>query len=295
MAKEMKPLETYGRRREPLAVKELQNDLIGFLKDMRSGLREPWAKKMISFGFQSAKSPEVVNADYDTLYDALLDCFETGEYEKVEARAGDIVTHFVPKKRDPEESIVSVVALRDLIEGPLLERFANAKLQAILSVYLPVMNNIISSIAVELLRTVHGHIDEEQQMIRELSIPVLQITPGLLMLPIIGLVDSFRVLQLTEALLEAVSANRAEVAVIDLTGMGVMDSQVANHLIQTAEAVRLMGAKVFFTGLSSETAQTLVQIGVDLSKINVRGDLQDGIEAGAREIRNKNGHLNEAA
>jgi len=295
MAKEMKPLATYGNRREPKAVKELQRDLVVFLKDIREDLREAWTDKMSSFGFQSGKSPDIIASDYDTLYNALLDCFETGEYEKVRQRAIDVVARFVPEKREPEASIVGAVTLRDLIEGPLLERFEESKLQPTLSVYLPVMNNIISSIAVELLRMVRGHIDEERRMMRDVSTPVLQISQGLLMLPIIGLIDSFRARQLTEALLGAVADNRAEVAVIDLTGVAAIDSAVANHLIQTAEAARLMGAKVFFTGLSGEIAKTLVKIGIDLRKIKVLGDLQTGIEAGVREISRSEGEIGEAA
>lgn len=282
MAKEMKPRKTYTRRRAPQAVKELQNDLLSFLKDVRAGLREPWIEKMSSFGFLSGKAAEAVSADYDILYDALLDCFETGECEN-------------ERRRGPEESIVSATALRDLIEGPLLQRFADSKLPAALSLYLPIMNNMISNAAVELLSAARNRLDEEQQIMLEQSTPVLQISRRLLMLPIIGLVDSFRARRLTEALLEAVSSNRAEVAVIDLTGVATIDSAVANYLIQTAEAVRLMGAKVFFTGLSGEIAKTLVKIGVDLGKITVLGDLQSGIEAGVREISQVEDGIEEAA
>ena len=111
---------------------------------------------------------------------------------------------------------------------------------------------------------------------------MLQVRERLLILPIIGVLDSQRARQLTEQLLRGIRANRAKVVVIDITGVPTIDSTVANHLVQTVEASRLMGASVIITGLSSEIAQTLVTIGVDLSKVNAVGDLQGGIEEAER-------------
>jgi rsbT co-antagonist protein RsbR len=111
---------------------------------------------------------------------------------------------------------------------------------------------------------------------------VLQVRERLLILPIIGVIDSQRAKQLTEQLLRGIRNNRAKVVVVDITGVPTIDSTVANHLVQTVEASRLMGASVIITGLSSEIAQTLVTIGVDLSKMNAVGDLQGGIEEAER-------------
>jgi rsbT co-antagonist protein RsbR len=98
----------------------------------------------------------------------------------------------------------------------------------------------------------------------------------------IGVIDSQRARQLTEQLLRGIRANRAKVVVIDITGVPTIDSNVANHLVQTVEASRLMGATVIVTGLSSEIALTLVTIGVDLGKMKTVGDLQGGIEEAER-------------
>jgi anti-anti-sigma factor len=122
----------------------------------------------------------------------------------------------------------------------------------------------------------------QAQKIRELSTPVLQVREGLLILPIIGLIDTQRARQLTERLLRAIRANRAKVVVIDITGVPGIDSKVANHLLQTVEACRLMGAEAIVTGLSSEIAQTIVAIGVDLSKVKTVNDLQGGIDEADR-------------
>jgi rsbT co-antagonist protein RsbR len=125
-------------------------------------------------------------------------------------------------------------------------------------------------------------IRSQQEAIRELSTPVLQLRDRLLLLPIIGVIDTQRARQLTEQLLQSIRTHRAKVVVMDVTGVLAVDSAVANHLIQTVQASRLMGATVIITGVSAEVAQTLVRIGVDLSMVQTVGDLQSGIEEAER-------------
>jgi rsbT co-antagonist protein RsbR len=125
-------------------------------------------------------------------------------------------------------------------------------------------------------------ISQQQDAIRELSTPVLQLRDGLLILPIIGMLDSQRAKQLTDDLLRAIRANRARMVVMDITGVAAVDSKVANHLIQTVAAARLMGSTVIITGLSADVAQALVALGVDLGKIMTTADLQGGLEEAER-------------
>lgn len=127
-------------------------------------------------------------------------------------------------------------------------------------------------------------ISRQQDAIRELTTPVLQIRDRLLMLPIIGMIDTHRARLLTEGLLHAIRANRAKVVVMDVTGVSAVDTKVANHLLQTVAASRLMGATVIVTGLSAEVSQTLVNLGVDLTGLQTIGDLQGGIEEAERLI-----------
>jgi rsbT co-antagonist protein RsbR len=140
----------------------------------------------------------------------------------------------------------------------------------------------VAIIVDELINQRERIIGAQQAAIRELSTPVLQVRERLLILPIIGMIDSERAMQLTENLLEAIRANRARVVVMDVTGVGAVDSKVANHLIQTVAAARLMGATVIVTGLSAAVAQALVALGVDLGRINTIGDLHGGLEEAER-------------
>lgn len=130
-------------------------------------------------------------------------------------------------------------------------------------------------------------IEAQQQALRELSTPLLPLSKRVVLLPIIGSLDTERALQLIETLLEGVAEHRADIALIDITGMPVVDTQVANTLIQAARAVHLLGAQVVLTGIRPEVAQTLVQLGADLGSILTRGTLQDGIAYAFTQARGR--------
>ncbi|HEY5950465.1 MAG TPA: protoglobin domain-containing protein [Kofleriaceae bacterium] len=121
-------------------------------------------------------------------------------------------------------------------------------------------------------------IGKQSEAIRELSTPVLQIRDRLLLLPLIGVVDTHRAKLITENLLHAIRTSRARVVVIDVTGVATIDSKVANHLLQTVSAARLMGAHTIVSGVSADVAQSMVALGIELSPFTTVGDLQGGLE-----------------
>jgi len=124
----------------------------------------------------------------------------------------------------------------------------------------------------------------QQEEIREISTPVLQVRDQMLILPIVGMVDTHRARQLTEDLLHKIKDRRARVVVMDITAVPVVDSKVANHFVQTVDAAKLMGATVIITGVSPEIARTLVTIGASLGEVTTVGNLQAGIEAAERML-----------
>jgi rsbT co-antagonist protein RsbR len=127
-------------------------------------------------------------------------------------------------------------------------------------------------------------IRRQSDAIRELSTPVLQIRDRLLLLPLVGVIDTHRAQLITENLLSAIRANRAKVVVMDVTGVATIDSKVANHLVQTVTAARLMGALVIVSGVSAEVAQSMVALGIDLEPFTTVGDLQGGVEDAERML-----------
>lgn len=120
---------------------------------------------------------------------------------------------------------------------------------------------------------------ERESDIRRLSTPVLRLRDHLLLLPIIGSLNTERARQLTDALLGSISTNQARAVVMDVTGVAEVDAAVASRLAGTANAARLMGAAVIVTGLSSQVANALASLGVDLGQLMTMGDLRSGIEA----------------
>jgi rsbT co-antagonist protein RsbR len=117
----------------------------------------------------------------------------------------------------------------------------------------------------------------QQAMLAELSTPLIPLNEQVTVMPLIGAIDSARAQQVLETLLQGIASRGARVAILDITGVPLVDTQIANVLIQAAQAVKLLGAQVVLTGIRPEVAQTLVGLGADLSGIITRSSLQSGI------------------
>jgi rsbT co-antagonist protein RsbR len=122
-----------------------------------------------------------------------------------------------------------------------------------------------------------AEIEAQRYTIRELGTPILPLYEGVIALPLVGAIDSYRATQVLERLLEAISAKQADIVILDITGVPVVDTSVANYLLQTARAAQLIGAQVVLVGIGAEIAQTLVQLGVNLGQLKVYANLQAGI------------------
>jgi anti-anti-sigma regulatory factor/HAMP domain-containing protein len=122
-----------------------------------------------------------------------------------------------------------------------------------------------------------------QATVRELSSPALPVLDGVLVMPLIGVIDSRRAALLTTTLLEAVEQHRAQVVILDVTGVPLVDTQVARTLIQAAEAARLLGARPVLVGIRPELAHTIVSLQLDLSAFVTLADLQSAIRYAAKQ------------
>ena len=244
----------------------LLRELVAHLRESRTQLREEWARRITEAQLLTAMSKEEIFAEATAVYDNYV------------------------------EVVGIVLLLRDVLARSLFGKYRAdfTKLSRVLDAYEPAANRIANTVAVSFVQERERVIREQQEAIRVLSTPVLPVRERLLILPVIGTVDPLRARQLTEQLLRGIRTNRARVVVMDITGVPAMDATVANHLVLTVEASRLLGATVIVTGLSPELAQTLVNIGVDLSKMNTVGDLQGGIEEAERLLGYKVAPLEES-
>ncbi|OBI78987.1 STAS domain-containing protein [Mycobacterium asiaticum] len=258
--------------------------LVQHLRRNRTALREEWARRITEAELLTAMTPEEIFSEATAVYDNYVEVLETGSVEALQDYARDLSERIIPRGVETDEVLGIVLLLRDVLARSLFEKYQAEfdMLNQVLDAYEPAANRIANTVGVSFVQERERIIRQQQEAIRELSTPVLQVREQLLILPIIGVLDSQRARQVTEQLLRAIRANRAKVVVIDITGVPTIDSTVANHLVQTVDASGLMGASVIITGLSSEIALTLVTIGLDLSKMNAVGDLQGGIEEAER-------------
>ena len=121
-------------------------------------------------------------------------------------------------------------------------------------------------------------LERHQAAIRELSTPVIRVHNRVLLLPLIGAIDSHRAEQIMDSVLLKVAEAQARCIIIDIAGVPIVDTKVADSLVKTTAAVRLLGAEVILTGITAEVARTVVQLGVDVSTMHTLSRLSEGIE-----------------
>ena len=135
----------------------------------------------------------------------------------------------------------------------------------------------------------------QRMALQELSAPLIPVWEGITVMPLIGTIDTERAKQIMENLLTGVVKHRSEVVLIDITGVPVVDTMVAHHIIQAAEAVRLVGARCMLCGIRPEIAQTIVNLGINLNEVITKNTLKKGIEVAleltSRKIVNVEGDL----
>ncbi|MBX3208861.1 MAG: STAS domain-containing protein [Labilithrix sp.] len=149
------------------------------------------------------------------------------------------------------------------------------------------INQMIASLGEERARSVAYQRELEEKLamievqraaIRELSTPIIEVWEGVLCLPVVGVLDTTRSAEMTEALLSAIVSKKAECAIIDITGIQVMDTGTADHFLRMARAVRLLGANCLLTGINPAIAQTIIHMGVDLSGVITHRTMRNALQ-----------------
>ena len=169
----------------------------------------------------SAMTPQEVFSEATSVYDNYVEVLETGSVEALQHYARDLSERIIPRGVETHEVVGIVLLLRDVLARSLFEKYQRDfdLLNRVLDAYEPAANRIANTVAVSFVQERERVIREQQDAIRELSTPVLQVRERLLILPIIGVIDAHRARQFTEQLLRGIRANRAKVVVIDITGV----------------------------------------------------------------------------
>src|SRR5580704_8704088 len=188
----------------------LLRELVAHLRDNRTQLREEWARRITEAKLLTAMTKDEIFAEATSVYDNYVEALETGTFEALQAYARNLSERIIPRGVETHEVVGIVLLLRDVLARSLFAKYQKnfALLNRILDAYEPAANRIANTVAVGFVQERERVIREQQEAIRVLSTPVLQVRERLLILPIIGVIDPMRARQLTEQLLRGIRTNR---------------------------------------------------------------------------------------
>jgi anti-anti-sigma regulatory factor len=220
--------------------------------------------------------------------------WESGEPLWVEDIAADET--FPRSAAAAREGLHGAFAFPALVQGETIAvlEFFSREVRAPDDALLAMMSHVGSQIGqvVERQRAVaaQAHLRDEMihvqdELLAELSTPLIPLNREIVVMPLVGAVDAKRARRVLGALLSGLEQSRAPVAIIDITGVSVVDEHVANTLVQSAQAARLLGTEVILTGIRAGVARSLVRLGVDLRQVTTRKSLQDGIASAFEYLR----------
>ena len=206
--------------------------------------------------------------------------FDSPAFDELRAFLNEISRDRAFKGYTPMENATYILSLRDTLTKLLAEELegdANALIRE-MNYFTKLLDKMGLVMVENYIRSREEIIQQQRMDMMELSTPVIKVWDKILTLPIIGTLDSRRAQMMMEALLQKIVESGSTIAILDITGVRTMDTLVANHLIKTVTAARLMGARCILTGVSPAIAQTMVQLGIDLTQITTRAQMSDGIK-----------------
>ncbi|MET0299488.1 MAG: STAS domain-containing protein [Flavitalea sp.] len=225
------------------------------------------------------QSKELLDSFVESINEENLDNPEAPEFEPVREILSGISISRAQQGFSPRETGIYVFGLKDAVLSQLTEVLK--KDPEVLLSYLLKLNKLMDGFGVTTFETfIKGREDvilRQTDEIAEISTPVIQIWKGILALPIIGTLDSARTQIVMESLLEQIVRTESTIAILDISGVPAVDSLVAQHLLKTVAATRLMGAECIISGIRPEIAQTVVHLGIDLSNIVTKATLANAL------------------
>jgi rsbT co-antagonist protein RsbR len=226
------------------------------------------------------QSEQIVDMLARCVRDSGGDDFDSPAFDEMRAFLFEISHARAVKGYTPLENATYILSLRNTIL-PLLTEELEGNIDVLLremNFFTRLLDRMGLVMVENYIRSREEIIHQQREDMMELSTPVIKVWDKILTLPIIGTLDSRRAQMMMEALLQKVVETSSTIAILDITGVKTMDTLVANHLIKTVTAARLMGARCILTGVSPAIAQTMVQLGIDLTQITTRAQMSDGIK-----------------
>jgi rsbT co-antagonist protein RsbR len=215
--------------------------------------------------------------------------FEDAAFDEMRTFLNEISRARAVKGYTPLENATYILSLRNTLLPLLAEELSNDPQALVkeMTDFTKLLDKMGLVMVENYIRSREEIIRQQREDMVELSTPVIKVWDKILTLPIIGTLDSRRAQLMMESLLQKIVETGSVIAILDITGVKTMDTLVANHLIKTVTAARLMGARCILTGVSPSIAQTMIQLGIDLSQITTRSQMSDGIQLAFEMIGRK--------
>ncbi|MFF9360210.1 STAS domain-containing protein [Streptomyces griseoluteus] len=269
-----------------MAKQESVVDLIGLLSVEGQDLAASWITE-VSRSLGRRVSAAELERELRELYDALVEALRQGavdvhseEMSEVRALLTELSRSRARKGFSPTETAISVFALKRVLE-PVLQDGSSDAVQAYLQ-----LGRLLDELGLFTIETYtqtrDALITAQAEQLLELSTPVVRLWDGVIAVPLVGTLDSARTQVVMEKLLQALVDTGSEQAIIDITGVPAVDTQVAQHLLKTIVAARLMGAECTVSGISPQIAQTIVALGIEFDGIVTKASLADALKLALR-------------
>lgn len=262
----------------------MQNNVLGILKEHENKLLTIWSQILLDSGSEDGAMEEEESKEFASLFLTALATSDgkyedSREFEKVQDLIIGIASSRGKRGFSPRENGQYLLSfkeaasqiLSELITDPAKLYDANLKLGAII-------DNMIIMTFEAFMKGREDIISRQIDEISEISTPVITVWEGIVALPIIGTLDSSRTQTVMESLLQQIVDTGSSIAILDISGVPAVDSLVAQHLIKTVSATRLMGAECIISGIRPEIAQTVVHLGIDLSGITTKASLASALQ-----------------
>lgn len=266
----------FKKKQEALLERWMQNQLAD------AGLRED----LMSNEELRADSEELVGALVKALNEKSLDNIESGDFDHVVEILSGISISRARQGFSPRETGIFILSLKEAMVEVLQEEVKDPKDLVDVSLKIHRLMDNFSIITFEtFIKGREEVILRQTDEITEISTPVIRVWDGILALPIIGTLDSARTQVVMESLLTEIVESGSSVAILDISGVPTVDSLVAQHLLKTVSATRLMGAECIISGIRPEIAQTIVHLGIDLSDIVTKASLASALLYAFKTLR----------
>lgn len=282
----------------------MKSEIVKMLQKKKKQIIDLWMKNQLADASlrEDLMSNDELRSQSEELVDALLKVLteenlanvESAEFDSVYEILGGISLSRARQGFSPRETGLFIFSLKDALLETLQQEFKSDPTQ-LFNLTIKI-GKLIDSLGVVTFETfIRGReevILRQTDEITEISTPVIRVWDGILALPIIGTLDSARTQVVMESLLQEIVNTGSSIAILDISGVPAVDSLVAQHLIKTVSATRLMGAECIISGIRPEIAQTVVHLGIDLSNIVTKSSLASALKYAFAilqlEVRKKN-------